>query len=61
MSPDINTFEESSQERRILQIFWVEEVIYQCLELKVTTILETYWNLQVGRHFGKFHDKSVTK
>jgi hypothetical protein len=42
MSPDIITFEESSQERLFLQIFWVEEAIYQCLELKGATILETY-------------------
>lgn len=34
MAPDIITFEESIQERLILQIFQMEEVIYQCLELK---------------------------
>jgi hypothetical protein len=43
MSPDIITFEESFQERLILQIFWVEEVIYQCLELKN----ERYYSFEI--------------
>jgi hypothetical protein len=39
----------------------VQEVIYQHLEYEMNgiTISTIYWNLQVGRQFGRFHDGSV--